>query len=254
MPLIALAVLMAVGGLAGSIGWAARDRAARQAALEAEADLALKEAERWQQQGKYPEALSAAKRAEGLLAGGGSDELRQRVQELRKDLEMVLRLEEIRSQMGGRLKDDKFDYAVSDQEYAAAFQEYGVDVLRLAVEDAAQRLRARTIVLELAAALDDWTLVRANAPATSGPSWQHLGAVARAADRDPWRTRLREAMKRADKRVLTDLAASDDGATLPPSTVVLLGASLRETGAVEQVFRGKRVLPSRRRFVLDTAS
>ncbi len=72
--------------VAGTIGWAVRDRdaqaqeatrerAAREAAIQAEVNLALKEAEQWQEQAKWPEALSAAKRAEGFLAGSGSDEL-----------------------------------------------------------------------------------------------------------------------------------------------------------------------------------
>ena len=64
--------------LTGSIGWNYRDRAARQTAVEQEVNLALKEAEQWQQQEKWPEALSAAKQAQGLLVGGGSDGIRDR--------------------------------------------------------------------------------------------------------------------------------------------------------------------------------
>ena len=94
--LLAVALLVTVGAVAGSIGWASRDRAARQAAVEQEARRALDEAERWLEQEKWPEALAAVKRGEGWLAGGGSDELRDHVHQLRKDLEMILRLEDIR--------------------------------------------------------------------------------------------------------------------------------------------------------------
>ena len=59
--------------LTGNIGWNVRDRAARQTAVEQEVNLALTEAEQWQEQAMWPEALSAAKRAEGLLAGDGGD-------------------------------------------------------------------------------------------------------------------------------------------------------------------------------------
>src|SRR5438067_7685923 len=42
---VALVVLLAVGGVAGSVGWAARDRAGRAALLEHEAAAALRDAE-----------------------------------------------------------------------------------------------------------------------------------------------------------------------------------------------------------------
>jgi tetratricopeptide (TPR) repeat protein len=67
-----VAALVAVGATAGSVGWAARGRAARQAAVEKEAELALAEAERRAEQEKWHEALEAVKRGEGLLAGGGA--------------------------------------------------------------------------------------------------------------------------------------------------------------------------------------
>src|SRR5947208_12457126 len=68
---LALAVLV----VAGTLGWAVRDRqahaqeaaqerAARAAAIQVEVNTALKEAQRWQEQGNWPEALSAAKRAQ----------------------------------------------------------------------------------------------------------------------------------------------------------------------------------------------
>ena len=59
---LTLALLVVLGGVAGSIGWAVRDRASRQAAIEVEVNLALKEATRLQAQRKYAEALSAALR------------------------------------------------------------------------------------------------------------------------------------------------------------------------------------------------
>ncbi len=52
--LLVVALLVTVGGIAWSIGWANRDRAAREAAAEQEATLALKEAEHWQEQRKWP--------------------------------------------------------------------------------------------------------------------------------------------------------------------------------------------------------
>src|SRR5205814_1108718 len=95
--LLAVLLLPAIGVAAGSIGWAARDRAARAAVVEQEASRALDEAQSWYRRDNLPEALAAVKRAEALMAGGeGSEELRDRARRWRADLTMVGRLEEIR--------------------------------------------------------------------------------------------------------------------------------------------------------------
>ena len=161
-------VMLVLTILTGSIGWNYRDRAARQTAVEQEVNLALKEAEQWQQQEKWPEALSAAKRAQGLLVGGGSDGIRDRAHQLRKDLEMVLRLEEI-PLLSSELKDNSFDWEAADRAYAHAFRDYGIDVFDL--DNAAVRIRARTgVAIALAAALDDWDFARSKAvPAAHAP-------------------------------------------------------------------------------------
>src|SRR5437773_5192382 len=86
----------------------------------------------------------------------------------------------------------------------------------------------------LAAALDDWANVRWNTRSGGGPGWQHARAVARAADPDPWRNRVREAREQSDKQALEDLAAREEVAALPASTLYLLGSILSDTGMVEQ--------------------
>src|SRR5262249_56844139 len=94
--------------------------------------------EQLQEQGKWPEALSAAKRAGGLLAGGGSDELRDRVYQFRKDLDMVLRLEEFRAQRG-----ESFDHESMNGGYARLFADFGIDVESLRAPHIAARIRRR---------------------------------------------------------------------------------------------------------------
>ncbi len=108
---LTLALLVVLGVVAGSIGWAVRDRATRQAAIDVEVDVALKEATRLQAQRKYAEALSAAQRAEALLSGS-SQELQQRVGDLRKDLQMVLRLENLPLEGARATSDGGFDFAL----------------------------------------------------------------------------------------------------------------------------------------------
>ncbi|HZL90049.1 MAG TPA: tetratricopeptide repeat protein [Pirellulaceae bacterium] len=227
---IGLALLVAIGGVAGGIGWAVRDRAGRQAAVEQEVNLALKEAGRLQEQGQWPEALSSAKRAEGLLAGGGSDELRERVRQLRKDVEMVLRLEEIRL-LSSQWKDHKFNYESADRAYTLAFDAYGIDVTGLPVEEAAARIRARPAVAdELVAALDYWSDLRRQKDTTSGMA---LRDVAKAAESNPRRRQVREAEKQEDKKALASLAASPDALRQPPTSLLMLTLTLRYHGLVE---------------------
>jgi serine/threonine-protein kinase len=151
-----MGLLVAGAILAGGIGWIVRDRAARRSLTEREVIRALGEAATFQGQSKWPEALEAAKRAEGFLAGGASESLRRLVLERRKDLEMVLRLEEIWLPRAKHGTEGAYDNRWADASYAKAFRDYGIDVEALEPAEAARRIRARTIRLELAAALDCW--------------------------------------------------------------------------------------------------
>src|SRR5262249_701971 len=93
----AAAVLLLAALLGGGAGlWGAQERAGAQG----EARAALREADDLRQQQRWPEALSAARRAKGVLAGVGADPglLRQAL-EVEKDLEMARRLEEARLQL-----------------------------------------------------------------------------------------------------------------------------------------------------------
>jgi Protein kinase domain len=225
----AAVVLLVTLVFAGGTGlWWAQKRAA----AEREVSLALQEATRLQGQGQWLEALSAARRAEGLLAGGVSGELQERVRERRADLEMVARLEDIR--LLSTDKDGRFDPAFRDRAYAQAFHEYGIDVSTLDPLLAAEQMHAKTVCIELAAALDDWAMVRRRLRPKDDAAWKDLLAIARAADPDPWRKQLRDALERQDQATLQRLAASELTTDLPPSTLHLLGVALLETGAVEQ--------------------
>jgi tetratricopeptide (TPR) repeat protein/serine/threonine protein kinase len=220
--------------LGGGIGWAARGRAARQAETAAAVQAALEEAQGLRRQSKWREGEAAARRAEALLAsGGGSAETRQRVHELLADLRMGARLEEVRL-LGSDVKDGRFDLEAEDHGYAAAFRDYGIDVEALAPSAAAERIGARAIRVELAAALDGWARKRRAVPKEGGKSWQDLLAVARTADPDPWRTALRDAVLRGDRQALVERAASDEVRALPPVTRVLLAKYLAEMGGLKE--------------------
>ena len=108
--LLAAMFLVIMGVVAGSVGWVARDRATRQGVLEQQVIQSLDAAQTWYQSGKLIVAMSAVKRAEGLLAsGGGSVELKHRIDQWRADLETVEELAQIRLELAGLLKPNCFN-------------------------------------------------------------------------------------------------------------------------------------------------
>jgi serine/threonine protein kinase len=110
--------------LGGGAGWVLSDHARRQATTQREVETALEEATRLVGEQKWPEALALVQRAEGVLAqGAGGETLQQRTGDLRRDLEMVTRLEKIRFLWSGDL-----DVRRKVAGYAAAFREYGLDL------------------------------------------------------------------------------------------------------------------------------
>jgi serine/threonine-protein kinase len=214
--------LVLLGG--GGWLWRARQRAETARVVHE----ALQEATMLQRQAKWEQAQAVAKRAEGLLAsGGGSEDLHRRVQELRSDLDMVRRLEDIRIERARR-KEPPTDFAQVDRDFAAAFKDYGIDVEALAADQAATRIRERAIAVELATTLDDWARMRRKELKWGAERWRPLGEIARLADPDPWRHNLREALAQEDRQALRDLASRADLKALPPATVYLLGLSLAE--------------------------
>jgi tetratricopeptide (TPR) repeat protein len=237
----AAALLVTLAVLAGAVGWVVRDREDRQARTAAAAQAALDEARQFQREGKFLQGQAAAERAQALLAGGeGAAELRQAVDEVLADFRMVARVEDVGLLRSG-VADGRFDFAGGDRGYAAAFRDYGIDVEALDPRTAAEPVAARTIRVELAAALDGWAETRRAVLPRGGKSWQDLLAVARAADPDPQRMALRDAVLRGDRRALAERAAylaeraaAEEVRGLPPVTLVLLAESLRAMGALAE--------------------
>jgi tetratricopeptide (TPR) repeat protein len=221
--LFSLAALVLL--IAGGVGWVIRDRAAREAALAEEVNRGLDEAARRIDEGKWPEAGAAVQRTEELLVAAGRREFPPRLLQLQEDVTMARRLEDIYSQP------EKHEFHTGqeqDAKYARAFQEYGIDLAVLTVEEAAERIWARSIRLELARGLDVWSAMRRRADNRGSPDWKQLLKVAMVADPDPWRNQLREALARDDRETLKGLAAAADVRHLPPATLALLGRTLAD--------------------------
>jgi len=257
---LGVALLFAVG----TIGWAVRDRSAREAEIaheraNREAELKreresrrakvagqvesiLAEVDQFEKEQKWPAALAAARRAEGVVTSGEADAgTLERVRQRVKDLEFIDRLEHIRMQratwVGG-----SFDYAGAERDYARAFRDYGVDVLELPVETSIDRLKARPpLAIPLAAALDDWVNSRRIAAGHDVTGWKQRVAVARGIDRDPLRDRLRSTWGRritsAEQDDLRRLAESIDIRVHHPATLILLYRALRDWKLAESALR-----------------
>jgi tetratricopeptide (TPR) repeat protein len=106
-----------------------------------------------------------------------------------KDRRMLQRLVTIHTDIALHL-----DYARADREYATAFRDYRIDVDRLEPADAGTRIAAAPITAEMVDALDQWAFVRRIASPRDASKAHHLSAIAKAADPDPWRCRLRDAL------------------------------------------------------------
>jgi serine/threonine protein kinase/tetratricopeptide (TPR) repeat protein len=221
-----LGLLIASVGVGGALGWVMRDQSARRTATERVVMAALAEADTWRRRQRLPDALSATRRAQGLLTQAGGDAaLEVLVQRRLDDLAMLGRLDVIRLNQAN-LKEGQFDYAGTDEAYANAFREFGIDVEALGPERAAAWIAERDIAEELATALDHWALVRSRLRGPKDPRWRELLATARIADPDPWRNRLRQAIIQDDVPQLMALAGSSQAAHLRPQSVLLLGYAL----------------------------
>jgi Tfp pilus assembly protein PilF len=187
---------------------------------------ALEEVSSWYDRDNPHEALASLKRAEGQLASGGAgDEMAQRVRRWRIDLDVAASLEEIRLERAGFQGD--VDDQTAIQAYGKAFRDLGVDVEALDPDEAARRIEQSRIKRSLLAALDDWAQVLG---ARNLPGWKELLTVARRADRDAWRDRLREALQSQDWKTMDDLARDRNLSAQPPATIILLTKILEARG------------------------
>jgi serine/threonine-protein kinase len=162
-------------------------------------EAALEEVARLQQQARWAEARVALDQAEGRLEGGGPASLRARLEQARRELDLVAGLDAIRLKRATWVA-DHFDNAGADQQYEQAFDAAGMVPVGSDAAAAAAWVTGTAVREALVAALDDWAACAAK---KDRRAW--LLEVARRADPDPWRDRVR------------DPAAWDDAAALGPA-------------------------------------
>jgi tetratricopeptide (TPR) repeat protein len=252
--LLALAALGGGGGL-----WLTHQRAARTEASALEATAALHEASlilgraRAASEGEmtpWAEATQAARRAEALLTRP------EIAPDLRREIRgLVAMVDSERDRAEGRSKVRRtlerlasihtdialhLDYGRADREYATAFREYGIDVERLSTAEAGASIAESPIAAEMVDALDQWAFVRRVANRRDASKARLLSAVAQAADPDPWRCRLRDALdleatdRERARATFLELAASAPEEDLHRESLSRLAYALGHLGERER--------------------
>jgi tetratricopeptide (TPR) repeat protein len=239
-----LAFLMLLGT---GIGWAVRDRSARQARVAGQVELIMNDVDDFQDQQKWPEALSAARRAEAVVSSGDADSATaRRVRAQLKDLEFIDQLEQIRMQP--LIIRGKVDPAGMGRKYARAFRDYGVDVDELPVEASIERLKAPpAFAIAVAVALDNWLFRRDSLSIADAPGLKRLVAVADGIDPEPLRHRLRATWGKPDSEVLDELLRLAESIDIPAHHPVTLNALAHRLSIANQPVAALRLLQDARK-------
>jgi tetratricopeptide (TPR) repeat protein len=243
--LAAAAVLgVAVVVAAGSIGWTALDRAARQARAANQLELALDRAELFQGQGKRPEALAALEQAHLLASEAAAlpaqherlATLEERLAAAECDQGFITRFEDIRLRVESQVnvQESRFTNERAFPEVRDALEHYGIKIGARAPAEAAAIIQGRPEPVRaiLVAALDRCLRL---APQGDKQARQWLLATLDAADSDAWRVRVRRAALDGDRKALEALARDADVASQPPSFLLFLAESLAWGGPVESL-------------------
>jgi serine/threonine-protein kinase len=204
----------------GGAVWLQAQRSLNESAAAADLDVVAAH----QRAGAWDEARRELAQAEARLLGGGPAALRERIGAAARELDLVDRLQAIRRARGFG-GDHDTQQPATDRAYEAAFATAGIGKVGEDTAEVARRIRDSNCRLALVAALDDW-----NYCVSAKPRLQWLLEVARAADPDPWRDRMRTPRLWNDASALQDLAATATLAEQPPTLLLMLAQLLENQG------------------------
>jgi tetratricopeptide (TPR) repeat protein len=204
-------------------------------------------------------------RAEQGLAGVLAEErrARHRLEQAAKQRRLLARFDEIHLGMSDRKDRTAAVYTKAARAYARVFRENDLDPDRLSVEEAAKRIRAlpAPVAQVVTGALDYWVFAewceywtKRFPPKGNGPPavrlapllnpeqalnrnlkiWRKRLAIAQAADPDPLRRRLRDALTRLDFGGFKKIVNSADAASLPAPSVRIVAETLYVTGGLDR--------------------
>jgi serine/threonine-protein kinase len=143
-------------------------------------------------------------------------------------------------------------------DYRRLFREYlGLDVLETADEQVAAAVRESRMPRELVEALDVWATLETGYEQPQEPNGAHLVRIARLADPDPWRDRLRAAGVAGDADALAELADTIAERIGDRVSITLLSQFLSDAGqadrALELLRKGIEHHPDGYRLLLRIA-
>jgi tetratricopeptide (TPR) repeat protein len=227
--------LCLLASLVAGIGWAVRDRAARQAKVVNDLDLALERGELFHRDGKQADARAALDRAELLAAEAPADParherlaaLKERLAAEARDQVFLSRFEDIWLRVASQVnvEESRFTPEAAYPEIREALGRYGIAIAVLAPADVATRVQGRPEPVRghLVAALDECLQL---APKEDAQTRNWLLAALAAADNDAWRMRARQAWVAGDWQALEQRARDADVRKQPPGFLLLVARSL----------------------------
>jgi serine/threonine-protein kinase len=209
-----LVILLVGGGL-----WLAVQQAHRRDEVEAD----LNELAGLQESARWAEARAALKRAEARLEGGGPDDLRQRLGQARRDLELLIHLDTIRLKRVTR-GELPFYKARANQDYAEAFEQAGLGTIHDPPSRVAAAIDASAVRRALVAAVYDWVVCAAD---KQQRGWLLEVARQTESSADGWRQRVLDPAAWEDLPALTELARTAPVESESVSLLLAFGEQLR---------------------------
>jgi serine/threonine-protein kinase len=220
-----VAAALALVGLAiGGGAWLVQQRAERRAELRNEVGTAVAQAVSLRKGFHFHEARELLEQARQRLGPAGPDDLRRQVDQARADLELAENLDTARLR-AATPAEGQFGPAGAEQLYEKTLAKAGLSLPGGDSEAVAARVRDSAVRAEIVAALDDWASIT---PDEAWRAW--LLAVARGADPDPSRDRLRRPELWQDAPGLTRLVKELRVEDLSPQLLTALGRILGKTG------------------------
>ncbi len=228
-----LATALALVGLASGGGvWLLQQRAERRvevarldADLRNEIRTAVVQAASLRKGFHFREARELLEQARQRQEPAGPNDLRRQVDQGLADLDLAEHLDKARIHWA-TLVEHEFKPTGSEALYESAFAAAGLGREGDDVKGMAARVRDSAASAEIIAALDDWASIT---PDLQRRAW--LLAVAREADQNPARNRVRQPELWRDRAWLTQLAQTLNLAELGPHLATALCRVARESGA-----------------------
>jgi serine/threonine-protein kinase len=225
-----LATALALFGLTSSGGfWLVHQRAQRDRELRSDIRIAVAQAASLRKSFRFREARELLEQAQHRLELPGPADLLRRVDLARADLDLAEQLDAARF-LGTTPVEGKFNPAGAEALYASAFAEAGLGREGDDSAAVAARVRESALRAEIVAALDDWAGITRD---LRRRAW--LLAVARRADPDPARDRLRQPELWRDSARLIQMARELSVAELSPQLATALGRVARRSSGGDAV-------------------